>query len=126
MAVNTRQRQVGLEYFKQAKNIDKTAEGEDGPTTKLLKQYGNDGLVVGLVFGGFLEVSEGVHNLIDLAARAKATTQLKHSPKDAKPEIILAGCRSRICSEIAIASARSWAKLLQDRLRFFFPGPVPS
>ena len=82
--------------------------------------------MIGLVFGGFLEVSEGVHSLIDLAARAKATTILKHAPKDTKPEIILAGCRRRLCSKFAIASARSWARLLKERLTFFFPGPGSS
>lgn len=126
IAVNERQRQVGLEYFRQAKKIDKSPEGEDGPTTKQLQLYGVGGLVIGLVFGGFFEVSAGVHDLMDLAARAKAAAILKHAPRDTKPEIILAGCRRRLNSELAIASARSWARLLRERLTSFFPGPAPS
>ena len=64
-------------------------------------------------------------SLIDLAARAKASAILKHAV-DQKPEVILAGCRRRIHSEIAITSARSWAKLLRERLAFFLPGHAPS
>ena len=67
---------VAVEYFKAAKNADGGAE--NGPMTQKLKDYGKDGEVVGLVFGGFLEVSEGVHSLIDLIAAAKATTILSH------------------------------------------------
>ena len=120
MAVNERQRQVGNEYVNDARHAD--GDVTDGPMTKQLRQYGKGGLVVGLVFGGFLEVSEGVHSFVDLAARARATKIHKYASKDQKPEALLALCRRRI---ISLTSARSWAKLMTERLTFFFPGSTP-
>ena len=84
--VNTRQRQVSREYFSRAKKID-----EKKGNTEMMDQlhdYGKDGEVIGLVFGAFFEVSDGVHGLIDLAARANASKILATS----RPKTTPASC----------------------------------
>ena len=116
-AVNTRQRQVGQEYFKKAEKMDE--KKSNSHASDQLREYGKDGLVIGLVFGGFFEVSQGVHELLDLASRASATKILKYAP-DTSPCLLLARCRRRLNEKVAIASVRSWHTLLRDRLRHFF------
>lgn len=115
---NTRQRQVPRNYFGRAKRKDE----EKGNTAIMdqLLQYGKNGEVIGLVFGAFFEVSDGVHKLIDLAARANATKILNSKQGKEDAGIVLSICRRRLYSRVAIASARSWAIFLRDRIRFFF------
>ena len=67
-----RQKEVKREYFKKAEKLDRkfhnTPPGTVGPFSRVLRDYGVQGEVLGLVVGAFEEASQDVHHLRDVLA----------------------------------------------------------
>jgi len=68
--VDRRANRVPGEYARVAKDMDEElgvdVRVEQGPVTRRLQEVGP---VIPLVFGGFAEVSEGVHTMVDLLSK---------------------------------------------------------
>jgi hypothetical protein len=73
--VAKRQEKVHKEYEAHAQKLDRskgTPVGTKGPMETRLADFGREGKVVGLVMGAYGELSQGVHELIDLIATKRA------------------------------------------------------
>ena len=116
-AVAERQRLVPLETRRAARKVDRkrngTQQGVKGPVETELESYG---VVEGLVFGAYGEVSEHVDQLM-LAAAGKAAgvhwrTMGAQNVADAKSAYV-----TRFRDWLGIEGVRSHAKMKADRLR---------
>jgi hypothetical protein len=85
-----------------------------GPVENELMKYGDNGKVVGLVFGAFGDCSSSVHDLINLIARQRANQKAEetHTPI----EEALGKSRYLISIKLCLFIAREWARVLLDRL----------
>jgi hypothetical protein len=72
---------VYTNYISAAKELDKKFHGaqggQAGPVEQRLCQYGKAGKVYGTVLGTFVDASQGVNDLCDLAADALAHEHLQ-------------------------------------------------
>jgi hypothetical protein len=114
--VRERANAVHKTIVRQAKQLDEKycgiASGAVGPVQRKLLSFGP---VVGIVFGAFGEVSEGVRELVKLAARRAA--EIHYTDMGAKT-IKSAASALRTCfrRELAIANIRAHAHLKLRRL----------
>ena len=117
-AANIRSVQVQKDYFSQAKLIDikfnKIDQGMIGPVQNELMKYGDNGKVVGLVFGAFGDCSSSVHDLINLIARQRANQKAEET--NTPIEEALGKSRYLIRKKLCLFIAREWARVLLDRL----------
>jgi len=118
-AVARRQKEVKREYFKKAEKLDRkfhnTPPGTVGPFSRVLRDYGVQGEVLGLVVGAFGEVSQDVHHLRDVVAEKLVeihTSYFKIPTNRAKSFVV-----NLLTRKWGHSIARGWARLLLERLR---------
>ena len=75
-AVDRRQQREADDYVKRARELDRQIPGhqpdEEGPFTKELKSYGNNGRVLIPEVGAFVEMSSDAHAIAELCASLQA------------------------------------------------------
>jgi hypothetical protein len=118
-AVARRQKEVKREYSKKAEKLDRkfhnTPPGTVGPFSRVLRDYGVQGEVLGLVVGAFGEVSQDVHHLRDVVAEKLVeihTSYFKIPTNRAKSFVV-----NLLTRKWGHSIARGWARLLLERLR---------
>ena len=112
-----RQREVNTEYFNNARKLDRqqhnTPEGTRGPHEQVI--LNNGGRVLGLVSGAFGESSSDIHAIRDIVAKELANFHIEFFNCNEKTAI---GMYREITNrKWSHTMARSWARLLLDRLR---------
>ena len=94
--------------------FNKTEQDSIGPLQKELLKYGENGKVIGLVFGAFGDCSSSVHDLVNLVARQKAIQ--KSEEINAPLEEAIGKIKHLQRKKICLFIAREWARVLLDRL----------
>ena len=120
-AVDSRQRKVNSDYHARAKRLDRTLHGtrndEKGPFETILSQYGEDGRVLGPVIGFFGEASSDLAMIRDMVVSPLAKNfcdLFKCSTAEATNLF-----KTKINRRWGHCIARSWSRLIIDRLRDF-------
>ena len=97
-------------------SFDKLSRGKRrGPFSRVLRDYGVQGEVLGLVVGAFGEVSQDVHHLRDVVAEKLVeihTSYFKIPTNRAKSFVV-----NLLTRKWGHSIARGWARLLLERLR---------
>jgi hypothetical protein len=120
-AVRGRQDLVNREYYAAAARLDErhhaTPVGGRGPYTEVLKNFGEDGRVLGAVTGFFWEVSADVEKIAELAARqlAKKHAEFYRCTEKHAKALSLEKIRRRWGHTMK----KSWARLVLDRLNSY-------
>jgi len=120
-AVRGRQDLVNREYYAAAARMDErhhaTPAGVRGPYTEVLKNFGDDGRVLGAVTGFFGEVSADVEKIAELAARqlAKKHAEFYRCTEKHAKALSLEKIRRRWDHTMK----KSWARLVLDRLNSY-------
>jgi hypothetical protein len=120
-AVRGRQDLVNREYYAAAARMDErhhaTPAGVRGPYTEVLKNFGDDGRVLGAVTGFFGEVSADVEKIAELAARqlAKKHAEFYRCTEKHAKALSLEKIRRRWGHTMK----KSWARLVLDRLNSY-------
>jgi hypothetical protein len=119
-AVNNRSLQVHKDYALQAKLIDEKLNNVEhdavGPVQKEPLKYGENGKVIGLVFGAFGDCSSSVHDLINLISRQKALQKTEDLNIDI--EAAMSKTRSMLRKKLCLFISREWARVLLERLSY--------
>lgn len=127
-AVNRRQDKVNREYHNRAKKLDRdhhgTREGEIGPVEAHLNTFGNNGTVLGLVFGAFGEVSDHVRLIRDWVVNHRVTKEMQWSC--VHPNVLKARHRGRFNVCLGTLIHRGWARLIIRRAYEEVLGPCAS
>ena len=118
-AVERRQQRGASAYEKRARDLDRQIPGhqpdEEGPFTKELKSYGDNGRVLIPVAGAFGEMSSDVHAVAELCASLQADQYCAYHKS--QPTAVRGMFRQRIYHTWGRRIHQGWARLLQDRLR---------
>ena len=118
-AVNGRQRRGASDYEKRARELDRQVPGhqpdEEGPFTKELKSYGDNGRVLIPVVGAFVEMSSDAHAIADLCASLQADRYCANYRS--QPAAVRGMFRQRIYRTWGMRMHQGWARLLHDRLQ---------
>ena len=118
-AVNGRQRRGASDYEKRARELDRQVPGhqpdEEGPFTKELKSYGDNGRVLIPVVGAFVEMSSDAHAIADLCASLQADRYCANYRS--QPTAVRGMFRQRIYRTWGMRMHQGWARLLHDRLQ---------
>ena len=112
-----RQKEVKKEYSKKAEKLDRNFHNTPPgtPFSRVLRDYGVQGEVLGLVVGAFGEVSQDVHHLRDVVAEKLVeihTSYFKIPTNRAKSFVV-----NLLTRKWGHSIARGWARLLLERLR---------
>jgi hypothetical protein len=115
--VNKRQQQVNSNYHNRARKLDEDMgfqNGEDGPFTKTLNEYGVEGgQVVAPVVGAFAEMSSHVYAIADLIASLLAA---EHCSYFARSHVEAKGVfQQRLFRSWGLGAHLGWARVLIDR-----------
>ena len=106
-------------YVKRARDLDRQIPGhqpdEEGPFTKELKSYGDNGRVLIPVAGAFVEMSSDAHAIAELCASLQADQYCANHR--AQPAAVRGMFRRRIYRTWGMKMHQGWAWLLQDRLQ---------
>ena len=120
-AVNQRQRKVNSDYHARAKRLDRSLHGtgndQTGPFETILRQHGEDGRVLGPVTGFFGEASTDLAMIRDMVVTPLAKNfcdLFKCSTAEASNLF-----KTKINRRWGHCIARSWSRLIIDRLRDF-------
>ena len=114
--MEARQLAVKAEYYRHAGALDqKYHNATPGPFTGILRDYGKNGEVLGLVVGAFGEASEDVYKLRDLAADQLARAHA--SRFDTTPDIARDLFTYQLNRKWGHTFIRGWARLMLKRLR---------
>jgi len=117
VAVERRQNEVNTDYFNQARKLDRlqhnTPVGTRGPHEQVI--LNNGGRVLGFVSGAFGESSLDIHSIRDIVAQELAHFHVEFFHSNEKTAIAM------YCEitnrKWGHTMARSWARLLLDRLQ---------
>ena len=118
-AIDRRQQRGVNDYVKRARDLDNQIPGhqpdEEGPFTKELKSYGNNGRVLIPVAGAFVEMSSDAHAIAELCASLQADQYC--ASHRAQPAAVRGMFRRRIYRTWGMKMHQGWARLLHDRLQ---------
>jgi hypothetical protein len=116
VVADRRQRDVNTEYFNNARKLDRqqhsTPVGTKGPHEQVILNSG--GRVLGFVSGAFGEASSDIHSIRDVVAQQTAHFHVEffHCPE----KTAVAMFKEMTNRKWGHTMARSWARLLLDRL----------
>ena len=120
--VDKRARLLQGEYRRKARNVDRefvgTPEGEVGPVERRLNEYGD---IIGLVVGSWGEGSEDLHNLVQMLAEARVTSQCLARGLPAT-QADLGSVIGQVRRRLSVASVRANANCLLARLSLLGEG----
>ena len=88
---------------------------KEGPFTKELKSYGDNGRVLIPVVGAFAEISSNAHAIAELCASLQADRYCAYHKS--QPAAVRGMFRQRIYYTWGLRMHRGWARLLHDRLQ---------
>ena len=118
-AVDRRQQRGANDYVKRAQELDRQIPGhqpdEEGPFTKELKSYGDNGRVLIPVVGAFVEMSPDAHAVAELCASLQADQYCANHRS--QPSAVRGMFRRRIYRTWGMKVHQGWARLLHDRLK---------
>ena len=118
-AVERRQQRGAREYAKRTRELDRQIPGhqpdEEGPFTKELKSYGDNGRVLIPVVGAFVEMSSDAHAIAELCASLQADRYC--ASHKSQPAAVRGMFRRRIYRTWGMRMHQGWARLLHDRLQ---------
>jgi len=118
-AVDRRQQRGANDYAKRAQELDRQIPGhqpdEEGPFTKELKSYGDNGRVLIPVVGAFVEMSPDAHAVAELCASLQADQYCANHRS--QPSAVRGMFRRRIYRTWGMKMHQGWARLLHDRLK---------
>ena len=118
-AVERRQERGASDYERRARDLDRQVPGhqpnEEGPFTKELKSYGDNGRVLIPVVGAFAEMSSDAHAIAELCASLQADRYCAYHKS--QPTAVRGMFRQRIYHTWGLRMHRGWARLLHDRLQ---------
>ena len=125
-AVAERQRRGVRDYEKRARDLDAELPdhqpGEEGPFTKILKSYGEEGRVLIPVAGAFAEMSPDAHAIAELCASLQADRYCAHH--NVEPAMVKSMFLRRIHRSWGMRVHLGWARLLLDRLHDLVINPA--
>lgn len=119
--LKSREEKVNRDYYTGAKKLDQkyngAMDGQAGPVQNKLEKFGKKGMVIGLIFGAFGEVSGHVHSLIDfIAGRFADIGERTIDPSYDSWADLKAKKKKCLYFELGLLVHRGWARILRDRL----------